>query len=180
MNRMKQKSQQLLCAAAAIVALSSAGCGYHTAGSAAPTLPPTVKTICIPAFANGTARYRLTERLPAAITREFISRTKYRVVEDPGKADAVLDGVVNNYSAYPTVYDPVTGRNSAVQVTVNLSVTLRDRAGAVLFRRENFEVRERYEISVDPKTYFEESDVAIDRVSREVARTVVSAVLENF
>jgi hypothetical protein len=176
-----KKFPDFLCAAAGALALFAGGCGYHVAGSAAATLPPTVKTIAVPAFANGTTRYRLTGRLPGAITREFIARTKYRVVEDQNKADAVLSGVVNNYSASPIVFDPVTGRTSAVQVTVNLSVTLRNRAtGAVLFKRENFEVHERYEISVDPKTYFDESDVALDRVSREVARSVVSAVLENF
>ena len=52
--------------------------------------------------------------------------------------------------------------------------------GSVLFSRPYFEVRERYEISVDARTYFEESDVAMERLSRDVARSVVSAVLENF
>jgi hypothetical protein len=42
------------------------------------------------------------------------------------------------------------------------------------------EVHERYEISVDPKAYFDESSVAVDRLARDVARSVVSAVLENF
>jgi len=36
------------------------------------------------------------------------------------------------------------------------------------------------EISVDPRAYFEESDPAMERLSRDVARTVVSAILENF
>jgi hypothetical protein len=42
------------------------------------------------------------------------------------------------------------------------------------------EFRQTYEISVDPATYFDESDNAMDRLSRDVARTVVSAVLANF
>jgi hypothetical protein len=42
------------------------------------------------------------------------------------------------------------------------------------------EVRERYEIAVDPNAYFEESDVAVERLSHNVARSVVSAVLEAF
>ncbi len=42
------------------------------------------------------------------------------------------------------------------------------------------EVRERYEIAIDPRAYFEESDTAIERMSREVARSIVSAVLEKF
>ena len=71
--------------------------------------------------------------------------------------------------------------STGAQVIVILQVTLTDRSnGAVLFSRPYFEVRERYEISVDARTYFEESDVAMERLSRDVARSVVSAVLENF
>ncbi|HPQ17402.1 MAG TPA: hypothetical protein PLP04_19390, partial [Bryobacteraceae bacterium] len=60
-------------------------------------------------------------------------------------------------------------------------LTLRERAtGAVLFNRSNWEIRERYEISVDPSAYLEESDLAMARLSSYVARTVVAAILENF
>ena len=83
--------------------------------------------------------------------------------------------------SYPTVVDAASGRAAGVQVIVILQVKLTDRSdGKVLFERQNFEVRERYEISTDPRAYFEESDVAMDRLSRDVARSVVSAVLENF
>src|SRR5438552_767428 len=50
-------------------------CGYHVAGKA-DLVPKNVKTIAIPAFTNVTTRYKLTDRLPEAITREFISRTR--------------------------------------------------------------------------------------------------------
>ncbi|MBX5493893.1 MAG: hypothetical protein IRZ15_01030, partial [Bryobacteraceae bacterium] len=53
--------------------LVSAGCGYRVSGHS-DLLPKDIKTIAIPAFANGTTRYRLTDRLPAAIAREFLSR----------------------------------------------------------------------------------------------------------
>ena len=42
------------------------------------------------------------------------------------------------------------------------------------------EVRNRYEIAIDPRAYFEESDLGLERLSRDVARTVVSSVLESF
>jgi hypothetical protein len=42
------------------------------------------------------------------------------------------------------------------------------------------EVRERYEISVDPRAYFDESDTAAERLSRDVARSIVSAILSGF
>jgi hypothetical protein len=161
-----------------------ASCGYHVAGTGAGTsdvLPKNLKTIAIPAFANLTIRYKLTSYLPAAITREFISRTRYQVVNDPNEADAVLTGAVVRFDSYPLTFDPTTGRASSIQVIVTMQLTLRDHAsGAVLFDRPRFESRQSYQISVDPKTYFDESEVALDRLSREVARSVVSAILENF
>jgi hypothetical protein len=68
-----------------------------------------------------------------------------------------------------------------VDLHLVLQVSLTERAtGKVVFNRPSFEVRERYEISVDPAQYFDESDVALDRASQQVARQVVSSILENF
>jgi hypothetical protein len=157
-----------------------AGCGYRVAGHA-DLLPKTIKTIAIPAFGNLTVRYKLTDQLPEAIAREFISRTRYRVVKDMNTADAILRGAVLNYFAYPTIFDPQTGRASGVQIHVIMQVSLVERAtGKTLFTRPSFEIRERYQISTDPGVYFEESDTALARVSMQAARQVVTAILENF
>jgi len=170
-------------AGAALVVLAvtlGPGCGYHVSGRA-DLLPQSIHTIAIPAFANSTMRYKLTEQLPGAITREFITRTRYQIVPNADDADAILTGTVAGYNSYPTTYDPATGRASAVQLSAVLDVTLRERTtGAVLFSRERWEFRERYEISVDQSAYFEESDAAMDRLSRDVARSLVSAILEKF
>lgn len=166
----------LLCASA----LLSAGCGYHVSGHS-DLLPSNIKTIAIPAFGNITGRYRLTEMMPRALTREFISRTRYQVVPSENEADAILRGAVVNYMFFPTVIDQASGRAAGIQVYVVLQMTLYERSsGKVLFSRPAMEVRNRYEIALDPKAYFEESDTALERVSQDVARTVVSSVLENF
>jgi hypothetical protein len=163
-----------------LLPLAFAGCGYHVAGRA-DALPKNVKTIAIPAFGNITTRYRIGELLTGAITREFISRTRYQIVTEPAQADAVLSGTVTNFASYPTTYDSKTGRASAVQAIVVMAITLRDHAtNAVLFDRPRMEFRQNYEISVDPLTYFDESGAAMERLSRDVARSVVSAVLEKF
>jgi outer membrane lipopolysaccharide assembly protein LptE/RlpB len=166
------------CAALA-AALLAPGCGYHVSGHA-DALPKTIHTIAVPAFGNATTHYRLTESLPAAITREFIARTRYNVTADTSTADAILSGSVLRITSSPTTYDQVTGRASAVQMYIQMQITLRDRAGKVLYSRPYFEFRERYEISTDQRAYLEESDVALDRMSQAVARMVVSAILEKF
>jgi hypothetical protein len=166
---------QLLALAGAI---AFSGCGYHVAGHS-DLLPSRVKTIAIPAFENLTARYKLTERIPEALSREFISRTRYQVVPDTNKADAILRGAITNYIAYPVIN--TDGRTSVVQMSVFLQLQVLEReTGKVLYSRPSFEVRQRYEISQDQVAYFEESDIALERLSRDVARTVVSAILEAF
>ena len=167
-------------AAALLAALALGGCGYHVSGHA-DTLPATVRTIAVPAFENVTTRYKLTQRIPAAITREFISRTRYHVVADPDAADAVLRGAVVNFYSYPTIFDPATGSAAGVQAIVVLDIRLIEKkTGKMLYRNSGMAIQGRYEITSDQMAYFEESDTALDRVSQDVARTVVSAILENF
>ncbi|MCC6344602.1 MAG: LptE family protein [Bryobacterales bacterium] len=163
-----------------LCALLLGSCGYHVAGRA-DALPKSIKTIAVPAFGNNTTRYRLSDRLPQAITREFISRTRYQVVPDVNAADAILQGSVVNVLSFPTTFDTQTGRAAGVQINVYLNLNLTERTtGKVLYSNPNMEVRERYEISIDPLAYFEESETALDRLSKEVAGAVVSRVIEMF
>jgi hypothetical protein len=157
------------------------GCGYHVAGQAN-LVPKTVHTIAIPPFENATVRYKLTDLLPEDIGREFISRTKYEVISDPTQADAVLRGTVINYLAYPTLIDQTTGRTSGLQIIVRLAVTLTERStGKVIFTRPYFESHERYELAVTNNLqYFDESGSAVERLSKDVARDVVTSILDNF
>ncbi|MBL8222820.1 MAG: LptE family protein [Bryobacterales bacterium] len=175
---MPRVSRRGFALAAAVAPL--AGCGYHVSGRA-DLLPKTLKTIAIPAFANNTTRFRLSDRLAGAVTREFLSRTRYMVVPDQNTADAVLRGSVLNLLAFPATFDTATGRAAGVQVSVYLQIQLLEReTGKMLYTNPSMEVRERYEISIDPLAYFEESEVALDRLSKQVAGNIVSAILEAF
>jgi hypothetical protein len=64
---------------------------------------------------------------------------------------------------------------------VNLTVNLIDqRTGKVLYNRANWAVREDYELAVDAHQFFNESGPALVRLSGDVARDLVSGVVENF
>jgi outer membrane lipopolysaccharide assembly protein LptE/RlpB len=162
-----------------LLALFLAGCGYHVAGQA-DILPSGTQTIAVLPWNNVSMQYKLSDYLAEAVTRELNTRTRYRVIADPAKADAVLSGSVANLFSSAIVADPTTGRSTGVQLIVQVQVKLVDKTGKVLFQRPNVEFRERYEISVDPRQYFDESQPALLRLSRDVARTVVSAILEGF
>lgn len=169
--------RRLLITLAPLIGLTS--CGYHVSGKS-DLLPKEIHTIAIPAFGNATARVAFSNAVPSALTREFIRRTRYRIVADPNEADAVLTGTVLQYNSYPILIDPTSGRPSGVQMLAVLRVQLTQRDGKVLFDRPAFEARQRYEISNDQLAYFEESGQGIERLSQEMARGVVSAILENF
>jgi hypothetical protein len=186
MNAVKRRSNSSLSAFIGVhprlvlLCLSLSSCGYHIAGKA-DLVPKNVHTIAIPPFSNITTRYKLTDHLPQAISREFRARTRYQIVNDQNQADAVLSGAVVNYIAYPTIIDQTTGRASGLQVYVTLQITFTERAtGKVIYTRPNYEAHQRYELSINANTYFEESDAAIDRLAQDVARDLVSSILENF
>lgn len=155
------------------------GCGYHVAGTAN-VLPKEIHTIAVPAWTNISTQYRFSDYIAQAVTRELISRTRYSIVADPVGADAVLTGSVARLINSATTLDPVTNRATAAQIIVQIQVRLTGRDGKILFDQPALEFRDRYEISIDPKQYFDESQVATERLARDIARTVVSAVLENF
>lgn len=160
--------------------LLAPACGYHVGGQAA-LIPDTIHTISVSAFGNATVRNTLARLLPDDITREFHTRTRYTIVSDPAQADAVLTGTLTNFNSMGTTTDPVTGRATSAQVVVALQVTLTERkTGKVLYTQPHYEFRERYEVATDPKVYFDESGTAIERVARDVAHSVVSAILEAF
>jgi outer membrane lipopolysaccharide assembly protein LptE/RlpB len=174
MNRIVPLATVPLLAAALL-----AGCGYHVGGHA-DLIPKTVKTIAIPAFGNGSVRYQVASLLAADVTRELHARTHYAIVTDPAQADAVLIGSVVNFATLGgTTTDVVTGRATGAQIILTLQLNLTDRhTGKVLFSRTGYEFRERYEIATDLKAYFDESGTALKRVSRDAARSVVTAILE--
>jgi hypothetical protein len=76
--------------------------------------------------------------------------------------------------------DPTTGRATALQINAKLQVNLYDRAGKVLYSRPSWDFHQRYELSANAQTYFDESGAAELRMSQDIAREVVSGILENF
>ena len=155
-------------------------CGYHLAGRG-DRLPPDIKTIAVPIFTNSTSRYSIEQKVSAAVTRELIERTRFRVTPDPAGADAVLKGEIKEVRAGVVAFDLSTGRATTLQVQVLAQVDLIDEhTKQVLFSNHNYIFREEYQVSQNPSALFEEQDPALDRLSHDLARTLVTEILENF
>ena len=171
---------KLLCPLAALLCLALAGCGYQTSGKA-DLLPTDLRTIAIPAFQNQTQTYKLEQRLTEAVVHEFLGRSRYQIVNSPAQgADAVLRGTVTSSYVYPVTYDTQTGRVATVAVTIAVSVALTDRDGHTLYSNPNYIFRDQYQLSRDVASFFQEETPALDRMSRDFARTLVSNILEGF
>jgi outer membrane lipopolysaccharide assembly protein LptE/RlpB len=157
-----------------------AGCGYHTAGKVS-TLPTQIHVLAVPAFTNETHAYRVEQVLATSVVRELTTRTNYRIVDhkDP-EADATLNAAVTQTSTAPLTYDSTTGRATSSLVTVTLKVSLVDKKGTVLFSNPNYTFREEYEISQQAASFFNEESPALQRLSQDVARSLVSNILEGF
>jgi hypothetical protein len=167
-------------AAGGLSLLLASACGYHVGGKA-DTMPKSVQTIAVLPFKNLTSRYRLSDAIQQAISRELIARSRFQVTRNQDTADALLAGVINQVFSMPIIFDPATGKATVVQVNVFMQLGLTERAtGKVLYRRPYFNVQNNYEIALNPGQYFDESAFALDRVSSDVARMVVSGILENF
>jgi len=167
-------------AAIFLVVLALAGCGYHTVG-AANRLPKSVRTIAVPMFINQTQTYGVEQVLTRDVVRELLGRTPYHVVNDSGQtADVVLKGTVVSALAAPLTYDAQTGRISSAEVTVAMKVSLSDHQGRIFFENQNYTFRQEYQVSREIKSFFEEETPALQRMSQDFARTLVSDILEAY
>ena len=163
-----------------LLGIVSTGCGYHTAGHAV-TIPDSVRTIAVPAFTNQTQTFKIEQMLTAAVVREFVTRTRYHVINQVNdNADAALHGTVLSTYTTPVSYDSRTGRAASVMVVISLKVALLDKQGKVLYQNPSYLFREQYEVSRDLNSFFEEDSPALQRLSRDFAQTLVSNILEGF
>ncbi len=160
--------------------LSAVSCGYRVAGKAV-RLPPDLHTMAVPIFENKSTTYRIEQLVTGAVVHELTSRTSYRVVSTAdSSADATMQGTIVSAEIAPVTYDAQTGRASSALVTIGVRVKLVDRKGKVLFENPNYTFRDQYQISADLNSFFEEDSPAMQRISRDLARTLVSNVLEAF
>jgi len=155
-------------------------CGYKVAGRGE-RLPPDIKIIAVPIFVNQSPTFRIEEKLAAAVSREFLERTKFQITPNTTGADAVLKGTVKEVSRGVITFDLTTGRASSLQIQLIADVKLEDlHSKKLVYANPNFVFREEYQVSQTTSGLFEEDQAALDRLSRDVARTLVTELLENF
>jgi Lipopolysaccharide-assembly len=164
----------------AALLLATAGCGYHTSGHAV-RLPADMHTIYVQAFGNSSHTYHIEELLTAAVIRELRSRTNYRIITtNDGTEDATLDGTVLATAIAPLTYNSQTGGISSGLVFVWVRVSLVSSKGKVLWGNPVLSYRDQYQIANNGANFFEEESPALQRLTLNFSRALVSDMLEAY
>jgi outer membrane lipopolysaccharide assembly protein LptE/RlpB len=162
-----------------IPALLLTGCGYHTVGAAS-HLTANVRTLAVPPFSTTAQAFHTDFAFTQAIVRELNTRTKYRILNQEGDADATLRGTILSQTSSPLTYDSSSGQTSSYLITITAKVVLTSRDGRVLYENDALPFREQYQSTQDLSAFIQEDSPAVQRLARNFAQTLVSDLLESF
>jgi tRNA/tmRNA/rRNA uracil-C5-methylase (TrmA/RlmC/RlmD family) len=170
----------MLCALCA----ATPGCGYALAGRGS-FLPAYIQRIGVPLFVNRTTIFNLETLLTEKVRAEFIGRGKYQILPESTGVDALLTGEVTSVSLVPASFT-TEQLASRYALTMTARIELRDvKENKILWENPSVMFRQEYEAtsgtgSADPAAFFQQNTNALERMSTEFARTIVSAILEAF
>jgi Lipopolysaccharide-assembly len=170
----------------ALVALALAGgsgCGYSLAGRGS-FLPSYIKVIAVPLFTNNTPVFEIERKLTDAVRAELIGRGRYTIETDRSKpTDAVLTGEIMHIGVNPAAFDQQQ-RATQINIVVVTKIEFRDlKTDKVLWSHPSLPITERYDVTTnvtDASTFLGQNVNAVQRLTSEFARGVVSAILESF
>lgn len=173
------------CALVLVAALLSSSCGYALAGRGS-FLPSYIRIVGIPPIENRSTFQQVEQVITEKIRTEFIGRGKYTVVSDAPGSDAVLAGEITGISVQPVAFNEQQ-LASRYQFILTMKVSFTDsRTNMVLWSNDALTFREEYELQtrgntvIEGATFFDQERGSIDRIAGDVARTVVTAILEAF
>jgi hypothetical protein len=171
-------------AALMLAVLASSGCGYALAGRGS-FLPDYIRTIGVPAFLNQTTVFNLETLTTQKVRSEFIGRGKFKILPDTTGVDAVLIGEITSASLVPVSFSSQQ-LASRYALTLSARIQLRDlRENKTLWENPSLIFRQEYEAKSgttpgDTAAFFGQDTNALERISTDFARTIVSSILEAF
>ncbi len=160
------------------------GCGYALAGRGS-FLPADIRVVGIPMLENRTPIVQVEQKITDRVRTEFINRGKYRIVNTTSGADAVLSGAVMGIAINEAGLDQQ--RASRYRIVVTMRVQFTDtRNSQVLWSNEALTFSDEYDLKtrgngqVDGAVLLEQEGPTFDRMAGDLARSVVTAILEAF
>jgi hypothetical protein len=159
-------------------------CGYALAGRGS-FLPDYIRTLGIPMFGNATPYQSVEQVFTQKVRLEFQSSRRYTVVPSDEGVDGIVRGQIESISLVPvSLNDQQLASRS--RVTVVVKVAFEDvKTGKMLWENPSLSFSDEYELAnpssgQDVSAFVGNDRVAMDRLSTDFARSVVSAILEAF
>jgi hypothetical protein len=170
----------------AAAALASGACGYSLAGRGS-FLPAYIRVIGIPLFQNRTPFLTAELMFTEKVRIEFQSRGRFSVQPTEGGADGIVLGEIVGISASPVGFTDAQ-LATRYRFTVTVSVKFDDATQKkTLWENPALSFSDEYDLSsrlsgttLDGAAFLEQERAAIERLSTDFARSVVSAILEAF
>jgi Lipopolysaccharide-assembly len=174
------------CGVLLILALANNGCGYALAGRGS-FLPTDIRVVGIPPLVNRTTYFDVEQILTQKIRNEFIGRGKYRVVPEATGADAVLNAEITSITLSPVAFTS-TQLASRYQFVLTMKVDFIDnRVNKSLWANDALSFTGEYDLTsgtgdptINAATFVDQQLASFDRIANDVARTVVTAIVEAF
>lgn len=165
--------------------LALGACGYSLAGRGS-FLPAYIQTLGVPMFGNRTPYSPLEQIFTEKVRVEFQGRGRYQVFPVDTGVDGVVRGDITNIGAAPVGFN-ASQQASRYRFTVSVSVSFSDvRQQKTLWENPALTFSDEYELAsassagLDAGAFIDQERAAIDRLSTDFARSVVSAILEAF
>jgi len=169
----------------AAAGLGAASCGYALAGRGS-FLPDYICTLGIPMFGNTTPYQSVEQVFTQKVRIEFQSSRRYTVVPSDEGVDGIVRGEITSISTTPVSLTD-TQLASRYRVTVVVKIAFEDvTAQKTLWENPALSFSDEYELANpgtsggDVSAFIGNERVAMDRMSTDFARSVVSAILEAF
>lgn len=164
------------------IAAALPGCGYSLSGRGS-FLPTYIKVIGVPMFTNSTTVFDVEKRITERVVAEFIGRGKYKIEPTNTGVDGLLTGDISSITLAPAAFT-ADRQASRYVLTLTARIEFKDlKANKVLWSNPAMQFREEFDITTDvndPSAFFGQDANALERVSTEFAKSVVSAILEAF
>jgi hypothetical protein len=170
---------------AVLAASLSSSCGYALAGRGS-FLPDYIRVLGIPMFDNATPYQTVEQIFTQKVRLEFQSSRRYTVVPTDAGVDGVVRGQITSISTTPVSLTDAQ-LASRYRVTVVVKIAFEDvKAQKVLWENPSLSFSDEYELAnpgasgADVSAFIGNERLAMDRLSDDFARSVVSAILEAF
>ncbi len=174
---MRAERRPLLAGLLGVIAASAvaAGCGYSLGGR----LPPHIKTVAVPLFANRTQEPAVEHFITRAVVDAFTTNGQLKVV-GPESADSILEGEIVGYQLQPVSFNQAANvREYRLVVTLNLR--FRDvRSNEPLLDEKGVQEKADFQTATEVSGSIAREEGALRQAARDIGRAIVFLALDRF